>query len=56
MIKQDGRVRAHGALLFPVNKSKIHQHMEKFSLKINWKLTEGLLYNQNYKKDICAIM
>lgn len=27
--------------------------MEKFSLKINWKLTEGLLYNQNYKKDIC---
>lgn len=30
--------------------------MEKFSLKTNWKLAEGLLYNQNYQKDICVIM
>ena len=55
MIKQDGRVRGHGALLIPVNISKIHQHMEQFSLKTNWKLAEGLLYNQNYKKDRCII-
>ena len=51
MIEQDARVRGHGVLLMPVNISQIYQQVEKFSLKTNWKLAEGLLYNQNYKKD-----
>ena len=52
MIEQDARVRGHGVLLMPVNISQIYQQVEKFSLKTNWKLAEGLLYNQNYKKDV----
>ena len=34
-----------------MNKSEIHLHVEQFSLKTNWKLSEGLLYNQGCKKD-----
>ena len=35
----------------PTNTSKIHLHVERFSLKTNWKLAERLLYNQGCKKD-----
>ena len=31
--------------------SKIHLHVEKFLQKTEWKLAEGLLYNQSCKKD-----
>ena len=34
-----------------MNISKIHLHMEKFSLITNWRLVERLLYNQDCKKD-----
>ena len=37
------------------NTSKIHLYVEQFSLKMNWKLAEGLLYNQGCKKDIHVI-
>ena len=30
---------------------KIHPHIEKFSLKTNWRLAEKLLYSQSCKKD-----
>lgn len=29
----------------PTNASKIHLHVERFSLKINWRLTERLLHS-----------
>ena len=32
-----------------MNTSKIHLPVEQFSLKINWKLAEGLLYHQDCK-------
>lgn len=35
----------------PMNTSKIHLYMEYFFLRMNWKLAEGLLYNQVFKKD-----
>ena len=35
----------------PTNTSKLHLHVESFSLKTNWKLAEGLLYNQGCEKD-----
>ena len=35
--------------------SNLHLHVEKFSLKTNWKLAEGLLYNQGYKKETYVI-
>ena len=35
----------------PMNTTKIHLHVEQFSLKTNWKLAERLLYNQGYKKN-----
>ena len=34
-----------------ISNISIHLHVEKFSLKINWKLAERLLYNQGCKKD-----
>lgn len=33
------------------NTAKIHLHLEKFSLKTNWRLAEILLYNQGCKKE-----
>ena len=38
-----------------MNTSKIHLPVEQFSLKINWKLAEGLLYIQSYKKNAKVI-
>lgn len=35
----------------PTNTRKIQLHMKQSSLKTNWKLVEGLGYNQGYKKD-----
>ena len=37
------------------NTSKICLHVQWFSLKTNWKLIEGLMYNQRWKKDTHAI-
>lgn len=34
-----------------MNTWKIHLYVEQVLLKTNWKLLEGLLYNQDYKKD-----
>ena len=34
-----------------MNISKIHLHVEQFSLITNWRLAERLLYNQDSKKD-----
>ena len=34
-----------------MNTSKIHLHVKHFSEETNWKLVEGLLYNQDSKKD-----
>ena len=36
----------------PTNTRKIQLHMKQSSLKTNWKLAEGLLCNQGYKKNI----
>ena len=44
-------VGEHGAHLIPMNASKIHLHIEQFSQKTNWKLSEELLYNQSGEKD-----
>ena len=33
-----------------MNTSKIHLHLEQFSLKTNWKVTEGLPYNRAVRK------
>ena len=38
--------------LSPTNTSEIHQHMEHFSQKTNWKLTKHLLYSHSCKKDL----
>ena len=38
-------------LSLPMNISKIHLHVEQFSLITNWRLAERLLYNQDSKKD-----
>ena len=35
--------------------SKIHLHVEQFSLKTNWRLAEKLLYNLGCKKDTWGI-
>ena len=35
----------------PTNTSKIYLLVEQFSMKVNWKLAEGFLYNQSCKKD-----
>lgn len=35
----------------PMNTSETHLYVEKFSLKINWELTEAFLYSQDYRKD-----
>lgn len=35
----------------PTITSKIHLHVEKVSLKTNWRLAKRLLYNQGYEKD-----
>ena len=43
------------SLLSPTNRSKIHLHVEQFSLETIWKLAERLLYNQSYKKDTHGI-
>ena len=42
-------------LPLPTNTSKIHIHLEQFSLKTKWKLTEGFLYNHGCKKAIHVI-
>ena len=34
-----------------MNTLETHLDVEKFSLKINWKLTEAFLYNQDYRED-----
>ena len=44
-------VKGHKAHLLLHNMSKIHPHVEQFSLKPNWKLAKGLLFNRNCKKD-----
>ena len=41
--------------LISLHESKIHLHVEKFSLKTNWKQAEGLWYNQDCNTDICVI-
>ena len=38
-----------------MNTSKLHLHVEQFSLKTNWKPAEGLLYNQGCMKDMHII-
>lgn len=38
--------------LSPTNTSEIHQHVEHFSPKTNWKLTKHLLYSHSSKKDL----
>ena len=38
-------------LTSPHEHIKNNLHVEQFSLKTNWKLAEGLLYNQDFKKD-----
>lgn len=38
-------------LTSPMNTSKIHLHMEQFSLQTNWRLAETLLYNKGYRED-----
>ena len=40
-----------GSHLPSMNTSETHLYVEKLSLKINWKLTEAFLYNQDYRKD-----
>lgn len=35
----------------PKSTSKIHQHMEQFSLKTSWRLAERHLYNHGCKKN-----
>ena len=35
--------------------SKVHIHVEKITLKTNWKLAKGLLDNQGYKKNTQVI-
>ena len=34
-----------------ISSSKIHLHVEQFSLKTNWRLAERLPYNQGCRKD-----
>ena len=41
----DGRVRGCGAHLPPGTHHKDIYNVEQFSLKTNWNLTEGFLYN-----------
>lgn len=36
----------------PINTSKIYLHVGQFSMKMNWKLAEELLYNQSCNKDL----
>lgn len=55
---EDGGVEGCGAhfLHLPTpGTSKIHLPVEKFSLKTNWRLTEGFLYNLDCKKGTCTI-
>ena len=44
-------VGGHGAHLIPMNASKMHLHIEQFSQKTNWKLSEELLHNQTGEKE-----
>lgn len=39
-------------LTFPTNSSEIHQHVEHFPQKTNWKLTKHLLHSHSSKKDL----
>ena len=48
---KEGGVRGCRTHLPPINISKLHAHVEQFSLKTNWRVAERLLYNQGCKKD-----
>lgn len=50
-IDQVGGQTGYGAHVPSSTHQKVHQHMEQFSRKTNWKLAGELLYHQGNKTD-----